>query len=834
MKDSSSMMMIPISNDYLTDRQIQKEKSFDELNNYLYANKIQPKQLFPKQESDSIIPIQERLFKSSLQNSQKFSNNSIISPLIEREISKTVIYSNQENTGKQKSVFRRVQYSPDVVHHSPLNLFDSYSKLNKIQSTNNINPIHYSKINIIDNVKTRNSLLELKQNEELASSSNDIIIPVINNYSKFEHQQQQSLKKKLKFTHSNIRNNMVNNYNLNYNYNFDYNNTNSNLKSYANKNNSNNFYTNDNNNFQSVINNSLIINSKSSDNIFSKINTNNIFNKSNNDLISSLKTNITDTGEDYTNNNLNNKNINSDNKSANLKTKNYNDINSIYFNSNYYKVEKPNIIISNKTTLSKNENFHDLDNININYNYNYTDYKIKYNNLNFNKENGFTSKSDYNIKIYKNDDNIYDYKNVIKSNSNNSEDKINNSKITKNNNFNLKNDTNSKIKNLINIYNYNYNYTDINNDISDYTVKNSNDANNISNPNNIYNTYNYTEIYNGDFHNNNNNYEYYSNINNINSIINNYNIYNLDTKNPYKNIKLTEMIKETEIEPESNFKISEFIKIKEIGRGTEGRIYSVKWKRNNKKYALKKSIIRIMENVQKRQDEIRMLKEFRKKTGSEGVIKIYGDTCITNRVKGYYDFFEIMELAEIDWNKEIENRSKFHFFYDENELMKIMKQIVSTFSLLQKNHITHRDIKPQNIMIVNGNFKICDFGNARILKREGLCVQRIRGSELYMSPIMFKGFHSNIPQVKHNTYKSDVFSLGMCFFLAAALSYRPLNTIREIYDMNVIKQVMNQNLGKRYSQNVLNILLSMLQIEEDFRPDFIQLESYFPQYDDFV
>ena len=76
-------------------------------------------------------------------------------------------------------------------------------------------------------------------------------------------------------------------------------------------------------------------------------------------------------------------------------------------------------------------------------------------------------------------------------------------------------------------------------------------------------------------------------------------------------------------------------------------------------------------------------------------------------------------------------------------------QIVKTFSLLQKNHITHRDIKPQNIMIVNGKFKICDFGNARILKREGMVVQRIRGSEMFMSPVIFKAYHSNIHQNFH-------------------------------------------------------------------------------------
>ena len=156
-----------------------------------------------------------------------------------------------------------------------------------------------------------------------------------------------------------------------------------------------------------------------------------------------------------------------------------------------------------------------------------------------------------------------------------------------------------------------------------------------------------------------------------------------------------------------------------------------------------------------------------------------------------------------------------------------MRQIVETFSLLQKNHITHRDIKPQNIMIVDGKFKICDFGNARILKKEGYVIQRIRGSEMYMSPVLFKGFHAKMAQVKHNTFKSDVFSLGMCFLLAASLSYSPLNTIREIYDINIIKKVIKYYLGNRYSQKVYIILISMLQVEENFRPDFIELEKLF-------
>ena len=329
-------------------------------------------------------------------------------------------------------------------------------------------------------------------------------------------------------------------------------------------------------------------------------------------------------------------------------------------------------------------------------------------------------------------------------------------------------------------------------------------------------------------------YDYAINKDNINNnnyqqiINNNYNINNIYNINsniiPIQYIKIN---KDENLDPESNFNLSEFIKIKELGKGTEGIIYSVKWIKNNKIYALKKSRIKTLDYVKKKQEEIKMLKEFRNKTGNDGIIRIYGEKCIRDK-NGIYEFYEIMEFAQKDWDQEVYSRGYYGMFYQESELMEIMAQIVRTFSLLQKNKITHRDIKPQNIMIVNGEFKIADFGNSRLLKREGYCVQRIRGSEMYMSPVMFRALHAKMPQVKHNTYKSDVFSLGMCFLLVASLSYAPLNTIREIYDMNTIYKVINYYISSRYSQNVINILYAMLQVEENLRPDFIQLESMFP------
>jgi serine/threonine protein kinase len=183
-----------------------------------------------------------------------------------------------------------------------------------------------------------------------------------------------------------------------------------------------------------------------------------------------------------------------------------------------------------------------------------------------------------------------------------------------------------------------------------------------------------------------------------------------------------------------------------------------------------------------------------------------------------------MEYAEKDWEKEILNRHKNKLYYQEYELMNIFGNLIRTFSALQLRHVTHRDVKPQNIMLVRDELKICDFGNSKLIKGEGIIIQKIRGSELFMSPIIFKGFHSGNQTIKHNTYKSDVFSLGMCFFFAASLNYAGLNIIREIYDMNVIKKVLNKFLGKKYSQNLINLILTMLQIDENKRPDFTELE----------
>ena len=144
-----------------------------------------------------------------------------------------------------------------------------------------------------------------------------------------------------------------------------------------------------------------------------------------------------------------------------------------------------------------------------------------------------------------------------------------------------------------------------------------------------------------------------------------------------------------------------------------------------------------------------------------------------------------MERAERNLEKELIVRSNNYQFYSEEDISNILSQLIQTLAEMQKNHIVHRDINPQNILIIEGLYKICDFGEALVFENsedEGSMVQNVCGSKLYMSPVIFFALKNQFKKVKHNVYKSDVFSLSICILLAATLDYEILFRIRDEID----------------------------------------------------
>ena len=279
---------------------------------------------------------------------------------------------------------------------------------------------------------------------------------------------------------------------------------------------------------------------------------------------------------------------------------------------------------------------------------------------------------------------------------------------------------------------------------------------------------------------------------------------------------------------ETSFNSDDFNIIKQVGQGSFGKILEVEDK-YHRRFAMKKIIACSLKEVDLIKSEYNILYEL--SNLNINLIGIYGiETKKLDRTT--YAINVLMELAISDWEKEIMKRNQIKNFYNESELIIILKRLVNTFATLQKVNVSHRDIKPQNILLCQGGeLKIADFGEAKKIinkNNNNTIKQTIRGTELYMSPILFYSLRNKLiyKYTKHNTYKSDVFSLGYCMLLATTLNYKLLCEIREVKNMNGIQKIIKKYTNKGlciYSENYWNILYSMLELDERNRPDFIEL-----------
>ena len=273
-----------------------------------------------------------------------------------------------------------------------------------------------------------------------------------------------------------------------------------------------------------------------------------------------------------------------------------------------------------------------------------------------------------------------------------------------------------------------------------------------------------------------------------------------------------------------HFQPNDFEYIGILGEGEYGKIYLVQWVKNdNQLYAMKIEKYKYYEEINNIQNITHIIKDFEEKTNSYGIIKIYGDICLNS--DNIYYYYTLMERCERDAEQECILRNKYQEYFTEQNLIDILCQLIITCSALQKHSICHRDIKPQNILILNGIYKLTDFGEVIITEPKGMIEQEIAGTELYMSPKLFFAMKKKQKTVRHNPYKSDVFSLALCMLLLATFNYDSLVKIRELVDMSLIERIVTEFLSIRYSQNLIAFLMPMLEVDENKRPDFIDLEN---------
>lgn len=289
-----------------------------------------------------------------------------------------------------------------------------------------------------------------------------------------------------------------------------------------------------------------------------------------------------------------------------------------------------------------------------------------------------------------------------------------------------------------------------------------------------------------------------------------------DEENNDKNSKLKE------------FNFEEYNIVTQIGEGSFGKIYLVEDKNKNF-FSMKKIIANDDIDLESFRQEYELVNSVRQKN----ILKILA-ICTRKLDLTTHVLYILMEVGLTDWEKEIKSRQAQKNYYSEDELKNILKQLVSALSFLQAHNISHRDIKPQNVLVFKDNvYKVADFGEAKQISKLETTKQlsTLRGTELYMSPLLFNALRTNQNDIKHNSFKSDVFSLGLCLLLAATLNINHVYECRNMYDNKTVNVFLNKALRGRYSQWFINMLAKMLEIHEVNRYDFNDLLEIVKDFD---
>ena len=159
------------------------------------------------------------------------------------------------------------------------------------------------------------------------------------------------------------------------------------------------------------------------------------------------------------------------------------------------------------------------------------------------------------------------------------------------------------------------------------------------------------------------------------------------------------------------------------------------------------------------------------------------------------------------------------------EVVDVMLQVTDGMSAAHDSYIIHRDIKPQNIMILeNGLIKITDFGIAMALNSTQLTqTNSVMGSVHYLPPEQASG--------KGATIQSDVYSMGILMYelLTGTLPFRgdnaveialkhikePFPTVRD--KVNNLPQSIENIIMRATAKNVKNRYADAKEMHDDLK-----------------
>ncbi len=184
-----------------------------------------------------------------------------------------------------------------------------------------------------------------------------------------------------------------------------------------------------------------------------------------------------------------------------------------------------------------------------------------------------------------------------------------------------------------------------------------------------------------------------------------------------------------------------------IGTGGMAVVYKAKCHRLNRLVAVK-----ILKDEYFRDEEFR--RRFRAESQAVAMLSHPNIMAVYDVSQSGETDYIVMELIDgITMKQYMEKKGVLNW----RETLHFSMQIAKALEHAHSRGIVHRDIKPQNIMILkNGSVKVADFGIARVSSAQSTLTREALGSVHYISPEQAKG--SRVDN------RSDLYSLGVVMY----------------------------------------------------------------------